>query len=102
MHATAWLYYEEDLSQHEVAERLNVSRSTVSRLLGEPRAQGIVRIEVRPPSPAWELELERLALRSGDVLAISWGSTVWELPRLSASQTSAASASFLPSAGWTR
>jgi DNA-binding transcriptional regulator LsrR (DeoR family) len=102
MHATAWLYYEEDLSQHEVAERLNVSRSTVSRLLGPARAQGIVRIEVRPPSPAGELELERLALRPGDVLAISWGSTVWEVPRLSASQTSAASASFLPSAGWTR
>lgn len=25
-------------------------------------------------------ELERLALRPGDVLAISWGSTVWEVP----------------------
>lgn len=113
MHAAARLYYEEDLSQHEVAERLNVSRSTVSRLLRQARAQGIVRIEVRPPSPAGELaielaeglglrraavvpalapggglqalvaptlaELERLALRPGDVLAISWGSTVCEV-----------------------
>lgn len=113
MHAAARLYYEEDLSQQEVAERLGVSRSTVSRLLQLARTHGIVRIEVRPPSPAAELavelgealglrravvvpalapgsglqalvaptlaELERLALGSGDVLAISWGRTVWEV-----------------------
>lgn len=54
MHAAARLYYGEELAQHEVAERLNVSRSTVSRLLRQARAQGIVRIEVRPPSPAGE------------------------------------------------
>jgi DNA-binding transcriptional regulator LsrR (DeoR family) len=113
MHAAARLYYEADLSQQEVAARLDVSRSTVSRLLQLAREQGIVRIVVRPPSPAAEMalelaqelglrratvapalgpgggpqalvapalaELERLALGPGDVLAISWGSTVWEV-----------------------
>jgi DNA-binding transcriptional regulator LsrR (DeoR family) len=113
MHAAASLYYEQELSQQEVAERLDVSRSTVSRLLQLARTQGIVRIEVRPPSPAAELaidvaealglrraavvpalasgdglqalvaptlaELEALALGPGDVLAISWGRTIWEV-----------------------
>jgi DNA-binding transcriptional regulator LsrR (DeoR family) len=113
IHAAASLYYEEELSQQEVAERLDVSRSTVSRLLQLARTQGIVRIEVRPPSPAVELalelaealglrraavvpalasgdglqalvaptlaEVEALSLGPGDVLAISWGRTIWEV-----------------------
>ena len=32
MRATAWLYYEKDLSQHEVAERLNVPVAQSSSL----------------------------------------------------------------------
>ena len=58
VHAAASLYYEEELSQQEVAERLDVSRSTVSRLLQLARGQGIVRIEVLPPSPVAELAIE--------------------------------------------
>ena len=40
MHAAASLYYEEELSQQEVAKRLDVSRSTVSRLLQLARSAG--------------------------------------------------------------
>ncbi len=54
-YTAARLYYADDLSQQQVAERLNVSRSTVSRLLQLARETGIVRIEVRPPSSSEEL-----------------------------------------------
>jgi DNA-binding transcriptional regulator LsrR (DeoR family) len=50
-YAAARLYFEEDLSQGAIAERLSVSRSTVSRLIAEARETGIVRIEIRPPIP---------------------------------------------------
>ena len=42
-------YYEEDLSQGEIARRINLSRSMVSRLLREAREQGLVEIRVRYP-----------------------------------------------------
>jgi DNA-binding transcriptional regulator LsrR (DeoR family) len=111
--AAAQLYYHDQLSQQEIAERLGVSRSTVSRLLRLARDQGIVHIEIRPPSSSSRLareleqaldlrravvvptgarargvhvlvgpalaEIERLGLGDGDVLAVSWGRTVWEI-----------------------
>ncbi|MBB1482902.1 hypothetical protein H5392_03390 [Tessaracoccus sp. MC1865] len=42
----AWLYYEDDLTQAQVAKRLFVSRQTVGRLLEAARQHGIVRIEM--------------------------------------------------------
>ena len=48
--AVAELYYRDQLSQQEVAERLGVSRSTVSRMLQQARDEGIVQIEIRRPS----------------------------------------------------
>ncbi len=54
----ARLYYEEDRTQAEIASLLGISRATVSRLLAEARATGIVRIEVRDPAAG---ELEGLA-----------------------------------------
>ena len=53
--AAAELYYRENLSQQEVAQRLGVSRSTVSRMLQFARDEGIVHIEIRRPSPAEDL-----------------------------------------------
>ena len=44
----AWLYYEERMTQEEVAERLGVSRATVVNVLQEARDRGIVTIEVSP------------------------------------------------------
>jgi DNA-binding transcriptional regulator LsrR (DeoR family) len=44
----AWLYYEERLTQEDVAERLGVSRATVINLLQEARTRDIVSISVAP------------------------------------------------------
>jgi DNA-binding transcriptional regulator LsrR (DeoR family) len=43
------LYYLRDQTQQEIAERLRVSRPTVSRLLQEARDLGFVQITVSPP-----------------------------------------------------
>ncbi len=48
MHAAATLYYLQDATQAEIADRLGTSRPTVSRLLSEARRQGLVTIEVAP------------------------------------------------------
>lgn len=58
LYRAARLYYMEEATQAEVADALGTSRPTVSRLLTEARAIGIVHIEVREPDaiPAAELE----------------------------------------------
>jgi deoxyribonucleoside regulator len=45
----ATLYYEEELTQAEIGKRLATSRSTVSRLLRDARAQGVVKIAIQNP-----------------------------------------------------
>jgi len=54
-------YYEQGLTQQEIADRLHQSRSRVSRLLREARDTGIVQITVVPPKnthPDLEVQLE--------------------------------------------
>ncbi len=48
LYAAAKMYYTDEATQAEVAEHLQTSRATISRLLYEARRQGIVRIEVIP------------------------------------------------------
>jgi len=45
----ASLYYEDDLTQGEIARRVGTSRSTVSRMLQEARDAGVVEITVHYP-----------------------------------------------------
>ena len=45
----ATLYYEEQLTQAEIGQRLATSRSTVSRLLRDARSQGVVQITIHHP-----------------------------------------------------
>lgn len=66
LYTAAKLYYDEDATQAEVAAKLGTSRATVSRLLSEARRQGIVRIEVIPPSTYSHDDLaERVAAALG-------------------------------------
>ncbi|WP_144804484.1 sugar-binding transcriptional regulator [Curtobacterium sp. BH-2-1-1] len=49
VYQAARMYYLEDATQAEIADRLGVSRPTVSRLVSEARKAGLVRIEVVDP-----------------------------------------------------
>ena len=106
------LYYLQGQTQQEIADRLRVSRPTVSRMIKEARARGIVRITVaHVDGLAVDLEseleaaygldevvvadvegddsVERLGaaaagylartLEPGDVLGLTWGSTLREM-----------------------
>ncbi|MCD6290667.1 MAG: sugar-binding transcriptional regulator [Anaerolineae bacterium] len=56
------LYYEQFLTQQQIADRLHLSRPKVSRLLKQARDEGIVQITVRSPSgiyPDLEYQLEQ-------------------------------------------
>ena len=68
----AQLYYVGDLTQEQVAQRIGVSRSNVSRLLKEARKQGMVEIKIHSPLrtvPALQEDLaSRLGLRECLVL----------------------------------
>jgi len=43
------LYYERNLTQAEIAQRMHISRPAVSKLLAEARIRGIVNIEIKSP-----------------------------------------------------
>ena len=51
----ATFYYERRLTQEQIAQRINTSRSTVSRLLDEARERGIVHIKINYP---WQRQHE--------------------------------------------
>lgn len=71
----ATLYYRSRLEQEEIAQRLNVSRSTVSRMLQEALRTGIVEIRIRHSLPL-HAELQRtLAGRFGlrDAMVLDTG-----------------------------
>lgn len=61
----AQLYYVEEATQAQVAQRLGVSRPTVSRLLTEARRQRIVRVEIVPPPRADDQVAARLKAALG-------------------------------------
>ena len=59
----AQAYYDEELTQADIAERFGISRIKVSRLLTRAREDGVVRITVVPPADdntALERELEQI------------------------------------------
>jgi DNA-binding transcriptional regulator LsrR (DeoR family) len=59
------LYYEDGLTQEQIAQKMRISRPKVSRSLAEARAQGIVQIIVNSIPNGYE-DLEReLELRTG-------------------------------------
>ncbi|MCL4560333.1 MAG: sugar-binding transcriptional regulator [Chloroflexi bacterium] len=67
----AWMYYVENKTQQDIAERMGISRLKVLRLLRDARDQGIVNIDIRTPlAPYLNLEnrlREKFALRDAIV-----------------------------------
>jgi DNA-binding transcriptional regulator LsrR (DeoR family) len=77
------LYYKDNLSQREIADKLGVSRSLIALYLQKARQQQIVRIEiVNPQDSAANLALE-LRARAGieDVIVVPHGHMSAELTR---------------------
>lgn len=54
----AWLYYAEELTQSQIADRLGVSRSTVIRLLQKAKQTALVTITLGVSSETFEAEQE--------------------------------------------
>lgn len=52
----AWLYYAEELTQSQIAEKLGVSRSTVIRLLRRAKESGLVQITLGVSAQTFEAE----------------------------------------------
>ncbi len=61
----AWLYHERSFNQQAVADRLGISRSTVSRLLADAARDGIVRVIVTEPLPETASLAEELIEKYG-------------------------------------
>lgn len=64
LYRAAQMYYEQGATQAQVAEQLQVSRPSISRMLGEARRLGIVEIRVHRPSAVGSDDLRR-SLRDG-------------------------------------
>lgn len=73
----AWMYYAEDMTQSAIAERLNISRVTVTRLLADAKAMHEVTVSLSrdiADLPRLEIGLEkRFGLREAMVAPLSTG-----------------------------
>jgi DNA-binding transcriptional regulator LsrR (DeoR family) len=54
------LYYDDRLTQAQIAKKLDISRPTVSKLIAEAREKGIVKIEIKSPLEGNSSLLEQL------------------------------------------
>ena len=90
--AAARLYYEENLTQAEVAKRLGVSRPIVSKMLARAREVGIVHIEIRGGDEQDSDILEQLQRKyglSGGLIMSGSQSAVQQVARYLALETAA-------------
>jgi DNA-binding transcriptional regulator LsrR (DeoR family) len=105
----AWLYHDRGLTQQEVADRLGISRSTISRILTEAEHEGIIRVIITEPLPESARLAEALIEEYGLAGAIVGLPLEGEAPAVAAAsvmarrlETIAASGSVTISAGWGR
>jgi lsr operon transcriptional repressor len=98
----AWLYYMEDLTQAEIADRLNLSRIKITRYLKRAREKGIVQVNIQSENKR-ALELEsalsnRYSLKDVKVVMsvetrlsqqrlLAQGASEWLVPRLESGLT---------------
>lgn len=105
----AWLYHDRGLTQQEVADRLGLSRSTISRILAEAELDGIIRVVITQPLPETARLAEALIERYGLAGAIVGPALDNEPPAVAAAaamarrlEAIAASGSVTIAAGWGR
>ncbi|MEN8040474.1 MAG: sugar-binding domain-containing protein [Actinomycetota bacterium] len=105
----AWLYHERGLTQQDIADRLGISRSTISRVLTEAERDGIIRVVITQPLPESARLAEALIERYGLSGAIVGPKLDDEPPALAAAavmarrlESIAASGSVTIAAGWGR
>lgn len=81
----AHLYYERELSQHDIGRMVGLSRPMVSRLLNRARAEGVVKIQIAYPtddSSSLRQELEqRFALEEAVIVDVDPGLSAADLTR---------------------
>ncbi len=98
----AWLYYMEELTQAEIAERLNLSRIKITRYLKQARDKGIVQITIQSNNSS-VLELESALSNKYDLKDVkvvmsveprqsqqrllAQGASEWLVPRLESGLT---------------
>jgi DNA-binding transcriptional regulator LsrR (DeoR family) len=91
----ARLYYEEELTQSEIAARLRISRQKAQRLITQARAEGIVQIAINPIMGIYS-ELEKgLEKRFGLREAVVVETTAYEDQPIVARELGAAAAEYL-------
>lgn len=61
----AHMYYEQELSQNAIADKLNISRPTVSRLLKNAKEDGLVRIQIMNPLESAQALEQRISNKYG-------------------------------------
>ena len=61
----AWLYYADQMTQSEIASRLNVSRATIVNYLQEARDRGLVSVTISPAANARTAAARALMARFG-------------------------------------
>lgn len=92
---TARLYYEQNLTQSEIGDRLRLSRQKVQRLLQQARQLGVVRISIRPITGSFtELE-EAIEERFGLREALIVETTAYQDQHTVAREVGAAAADYL-------
>jgi DNA-binding transcriptional regulator LsrR (DeoR family) len=83
MTKVARMYYQQELTQMQIMQRLNIHQSTVSRVLQRARREGIIRVVVSAPTgthPEFEAELEqRFGLN--DAIVVDSGETDEQIVR---------------------
>jgi len=105
----AWLYHERGLTQQDIADRLGISRSTVSRVLTEAERDGIIRVVITGTLPESARLAEALIERYGLSGAIVGPKLDDEPPALAAAavmarrlESIASSGSVTIASGWGR
>lgn len=87
MHTVLVLHFIEGEKQAEIAERLNLSKSKVNRLIAEGRRLGMVRISIETPFQRL-LAVEKALTESGRLQAAVVGPTIAGNPELTLRQVS--------------